>query len=149
MLHNELTMNSGVNVGDIILCVGGRGMRDLTTGRYYVVAGGGIFEGRPFVSVVCDDGEIGNYHASRFQHISNDEQRASYKLVMNDELFSLCGVFEKHILLSIDCIVTNFIEPLGCSVSTGRMTGGDYWIKSNKLGWAFKVSNNKIIEYQR
>lgn len=56
-----------------VLCTGGGDLRELTTGKTYLVLKDeeeGIFTDRPFVTVEDNDGKRTICHASRFKTIS-------------------------------------------------------------------------------
>jgi hypothetical protein len=58
--------------GTPIVAVGTRDCRDLTSGKVYAACNGredGIFESRPFVTVVADDGKKHSFHLSRFERV--------------------------------------------------------------------------------
>jgi len=59
-----------LNPGDEIICEGSRGLSNLTSGKAYKALHGkedGIFENRPFVTVIDDDGKEYSCHLSRFK----------------------------------------------------------------------------------
>lgn len=63
-----------IKPGTMLICVVGRGCRDITDGKVYQSVHGaedGIFTSRPFVTVVADDYEHHLYHLSRFELASD------------------------------------------------------------------------------
>ena len=55
--------------GSRIVANGTRDLRELTRGKVYEAINGredGIFNDRPFVTVIADDGKKHSYHLSRF-----------------------------------------------------------------------------------
>ena len=65
----------------------------------------------------------------------------------NNWLYDLGGEFERNIMDASDCKLTNFVVPFDSDTSTKRLSCGEYWIKSEKIQSAFKVSNRTIVEY--
>ncbi len=63
-----------MNVGDKIKCVNADAYYELTEGKLYQCLYGleaGIFETRPFVTVIGDNGNEIGAHASRFKVVEN------------------------------------------------------------------------------
>lgn len=63
-----------MNVGDKIICINADAYHELTEGKVYQCLYGledGIFETRPFVTVIGDNGEELRAHASRFKVVEN------------------------------------------------------------------------------
>lgn len=61
-----------IQPNELITAYGTRGMRNLTAGKEYVCINGteaGLFPGRPYVSVIDDDGKLYSCHQSRFEKI--------------------------------------------------------------------------------
>ena len=60
----------------VIEAVGVRGLRDLTTGKHYETIKGieaGIFDDRPFVTIINDAGNRQSMHAKRFKIIKEKD----------------------------------------------------------------------------
>ena len=59
-----------IKKGDKLLCIGGRDLLELTTGKTYTATSdeiAGIFADRPFIEVTNDEGTTSTCHLSRFE----------------------------------------------------------------------------------
>ena len=66
------------------------------------------------------------------------------------DIAAKCGQFEQNTLKEADVTVTNFTEPFGITDDISRTSDKSYWIKSQKVGLAFKIdSNRNIVEYAK
>lgn len=65
-----------LKIGQSIKCMGGRGINNLTNGKVYHAINGlevGLVGGRPYITVIGDDGKQLSCHASRFELIEEQQ----------------------------------------------------------------------------
>jgi hypothetical protein len=70
--------------GDTLLCLGDRGVENLTHGKKYTALFNlepGIFESRPFITVISDNGKPLSCHAARFDLASEPNNKVDWKAV--------------------------------------------------------------------